>query len=79
MERYVAATKKKAKRKFVVISKVDNNTFVKYRTDNFENLILFLKKKYPDLRFCNIYNNKPPNENKLVYTFGKIKGIQPAY
>ena len=71
--------KKKAKRKFVVIAKIDSVNFVKYRSDNYDNLILFLKKKYPDLRFANIYSNQGIDENKMLYTWGKIKGLQRSY
>lgn len=71
--------RKKKSRKFVVISKVDNTTFVKYRSDNYENLIKFLLNKYSSFRFANIYCNDGANKGRLIYTYGKLKGIQPAY
>ena len=71
--------KKKARRKFVIIAKVDSSNFVKYRSDNIDNLLIFLKKKYSDLRFANIYSNQGADQNKLLYTWGKIKGLQKGY
>jgi len=70
---------KKYKKQFCVIAKVDNINFVKYRTDNIDNCILFLKNKYSNLRYANIFANRGVNENKLLYTYGKIKGLQSAY
>lgn len=70
---------KKYKKQFCVIAKVDNVNFVKYRTDNLDNCILFLKNKYSGLRYANIFSNRGQNENKLLYTYGKIKGLQIAY
>jgi hypothetical protein len=71
--------KKKYKKQFCIIAKVDNVNFVKYRTDNLDNCILFLKNKYTGLRYANIFSNRGINENKLLYTYGKIKGLQNAY
>lgn len=69
---------KKYKKKFCVIAKIDSVNFVKYRTDNIENCLLFLKNKYVGLRYANIFSNRGINENKLLYTYGKIKGLQNA-
>jgi hypothetical protein len=67
------------KRKFVVIAKVSNDNFVKYRTNNIENTIVFLKNKYPDFRYANIFSKIGINKGMLLYTYGKIKGLQIAY
>jgi|LakMenE01Jun11ns_1017448.scaffolds.fasta_scaffold9607617_1 hypothetical protein len=73
-------TKKKTdKRKFVIIAKVSNDNFVKYRTNNIDNTILFIKNKYPDFRFANIFSKIGINKGLLLYTYGKIKGLQNAY
>jgi hypothetical protein len=71
--------RKKKSRKFVVISKVGTETFVKYRSDNFENLIQFLIKKYASFRFANIYCNEGVSKGKLIYTYGIKKGLQASY
>ena len=71
--------RKKKSRKFVVIAKVDATQFVKYRSDNYENLLKFMLNKYSLFRFANIYCNEGANKGKLMYTYGKIKGLQNAY
>ena len=70
---------KKYKKQYCIIAKIDSINFVKYRSDNLDNFFNFLIKKYPNVRYANIFSNKGVNENKLIYTWGKIKGLQPAY
>lgn len=70
---------KKYKKQYCIIAKIDSINFVKYRSDNLDNFFIFLIKKYPNVRYANIFSNKGVNENKLIYTWGKIKGLQPAY
>ena len=71
--------RKKRSRKYILIAKADINTFVKYRSDNYINTISFLQKKYTKFCFANIYSNTGADKGKLIYTFGKLKGLQPAY
>jgi hypothetical protein len=70
---------KKAKRKFVVIVKIGNDqtikNFVKYRTNNIENFIKFMLKKYPNSLWANFYNNTGTNKNAIFKTWGKKKGL----
>ncbi len=71
--------KKIDKRKFVIIAKVSNNNFVKYRANDIENCIKFIRTKYTDFRFANIFAKNGVNKGKLLFTYGKIKGLQNAY
>lgn len=71
--------RKTDKRKYVIIAKINNTNFVKYRTNNIENTILFLKNKYTDFRYANIFSKIGVNKGMLLYTYGKIKGLQIAY
>lgn len=71
--------KTKNRRKFVIIAKVDNYVFVKYRSNNVENFIYkFLLVKWPGARFANIYSGKGQDKGSLLFTWGKIKGLQSA-
>lgn len=71
--------RKKRSRKFVIIAKVDTTQFVKYRSDDYNNLLKFMLNKYSSFRFANIYCNEGANKGKLIFTYGKIKGLQNAY
>ena len=66
---------KKSRRKFVIIAKVDTNTFVKYRSNDINNFLKFALKKYPGLRFANIYSNKGADRGRLIGTYGSKKGL----
>jgi hypothetical protein len=70
---------KKTKKTYCIIAKVDNVNFVKYRANDLNNVFIFLKNKFPSIRYANVFSNKGINENKLLYTWGKNKGLQPAY
>lgn len=71
--------KKIDKRKFVIIAKVSNDNYVKYRANDIENCIKFIKTKYTDFRFANIFAKTGVNKGKLLFTYGKLKGLQNAY
>lgn len=70
---------KKHKKKFCIIAKVGVNQFVKYRSSNLDNFFSFLLKKYGDVYYANVFSNVGVDENKLIYTYGKHKGLVPAY
>lgn len=71
----------KNRRKFVAIAKVQSSPehFVKYRFNDMNNFIEFMKRKHPGVLFINIFSNKGVNKNMLLYTWGKVKGLQNAY
>jgi len=70
----------KPKKKYVTISKVDQDKFVKYRVNDLHNdFTQFIVKKYPLFRYSNIFANTGSNKGMLVYTFGKYKGLNLAY
>lgn len=66
------------KRKFVIIAKVDKYSFVKYRCNDLTKLFKFLLDKYPGTLFVNIYSNKGADKGAMLYTWGKIKGLEKA-
>jgi hypothetical protein len=68
----------KKKKKFAIIAKVNTNQFVKYRSNNLENFFIFLNKKY-SVYYANVFSNTGSDERKLIYTYGKHKGLQPAF
>jgi len=70
---------KKTKKKYCIIAKVDNVNFVKYRANDLTNVFIFLKNKFPDIRYANVFSNLGVNKNKLMFTWGKNKGLQNAY
>jgi hypothetical protein len=70
---------KKDKRKYIIIAKVSNENFVKYRCNNIENCILFIKNKFGDFRYANIFAKGGSNKGQLLFTYGKFKGLQTAY
>jgi hypothetical protein len=69
----------KPKKRYVTISKVDKDKFVKYRVNDLHNFTQFITNKYPNFRYSNIFYNTGQNEGKLIYTFGKRKGLNLAY
>jgi hypothetical protein len=56
----------------VIISKVDNYTFVKYHSNNLDSFFKFLLKKFPNTRYSNIYEKK---SKKQVGTWTNKKGL----
>jgi hypothetical protein len=70
----------KTKRKFIIIVKVDSINFVKYRCNDLNNFFnVFIKNKYPQSRYANIFSNVGANKNQLVKTWGRNKGLQDSY
>jgi hypothetical protein len=68
----------KKSRKYVVIAKVEADNFVKYRSNNVEKVIKFITTKYPYVRFMNIYCNTGEQRGKMLYTWGRHKGLEDA-
>jgi hypothetical protein len=68
----------KKKKKFCIIAKINTGQFVKYRSNNLDNFFIFLNKKY-SVYYANVFSNTGLDERKLIYTYGKNKGLQPAY
>jgi len=56
----------------VIISKVDNYTFVKYHSNNLDSFFKFLLKKFPYTRYSNIYDKK---SKKQVGIWTNKKGL----
>lgn len=54
--------------KYVVISKVGNEKFVKYRTTNLIKFYKFIVAKFPNYRYSNVYSRK---SHILVMSFTK--------
>jgi len=67
--------KEKKRKKFAIICKVDSANFVKYRSSNIENFFKFALKKYPGLRYANIFSNTGTNRGQLIGTYGNKKGL----
>jgi len=65
----------KPRRKYAIIVKIDSTNFVKYRSNNIENFLKFALKKYPGLRYANIYSNRGADRTKLIGTYGSKKGL----
>jgi hypothetical protein len=63
---------KNDKRKFSIIAKVGNTTFVKYRCNNIDNCIKFILNKYPDFRYANIFNKLTRVQ---INSYTKLKGF----
>ena len=68
----------KKRRKYVVIAKVESDHFVKYRFNDIDKVIKFLTNKYPGLKYMNIYSNNGEQRGKMLYTWGKHKGLEPS-
>lgn len=71
-------TAEKHRRKFVAIAKANKTDFVKYRFNDFNKFLAFILRKFPETYYINIFSNKGADKNKLVYTWGKKKGLEPA-
>jgi len=77
--------KNKTVKKYVAISKVGyngsmkQNICVKYRFNKIDRFLIFIQQKFPAVVWINIYSNDGINKNKLLYTWGKMKGLQEAY
>ena len=69
----------KSNKKFVTISKIGKDQFVKYRVNDLYNFTKFIVNKYPEFRYSNIFSNTGSNKGQLIYTFGKNKGLNVAY
>ena len=67
--------RKKDYRKYVIIAKVDKDIFVKYRTNNIEKTIAFIKKKYGNCLFANIFYKRGINKGSQFGSWGKNKGL----
>jgi len=70
---------KKASRKYIVIAKVGQFQFVKYRCNDLQNFIKFITSKFPGVMYFNVFSNTGINKNKMLYTWGKNKGLQNSY
>ena len=70
---------KKPKRKYSVIVKIGNDqtikNFVKYRTNNIDNFLKFMLKKYPTSLWANFYYKTWINKGAIYKTWGKTKGL----
>ncbi len=64
------ATKKK-KHKYVTISKVDAEKFVKYRTSDLLQFFQFITTTYKDYRFTNVFSNSGINKGQQLGSFTK--------
>ena len=56
----------------VIITKLDNDTFVKYNSNNLDSFFKFLLKKFPKARYSNIYDKK---SRKQIGTWTNKKGL----
>jgi len=71
--------KEKRRKKYTAITKVDSEKYVKHRTNDPQKFInSFILFKWPGARFINFFSNKGPDKRKLIYTWGKKKGLEPA-
>ncbi len=68
----------KKSRKYVVIAKIQADQFVKYRSNDIDKVIKFITTKYPPVKFMNIYSNAGDHKGKMLYTWGKNKGLETA-
>lgn len=68
----------KKSRKYVVIAKIQPDQFVKYRSNDIDKVIKFITTKYPPVKFMNIYSNAGDHKGKMLYTWGKNKGLEAA-
>jgi len=56
----------------VIITKVDQDTFVKYHSNNLDSFFKFLLKKFPKARYSNIFDKK---SRKQVGSWTNKKGL----
>ena len=68
----------KKSRKYVVIAKIEADHFVKYRSNDVNKVIKFIMTKHPPVKFMNIYSNTGEHKGKMLYTWGKNKGLEAA-
>lgn len=64
------ATKKK-KHKYVTISKVGAEHFVKYRTSDLLQFYQFITSNFPNFRFTNVFSNHGANKGEQLGSFTK--------
>ena len=62
-------------RKYTIIAKVDKIKFVKYRTNHPQKTIDFIKKKFGDVLYANIYFKTGLNKGLQFGSYGKKKGL----
>lgn len=67
--------KDRRRKKFVLIAKVTADHFVKYRFNDINNVIEWMLKNYPDLRFINFYYNTGVNKRLKFAEYGSKKGL----
>jgi|694.fasta_scaffold19382_16 hypothetical protein len=67
---------KKAKKKYICIAKINSYECVKYRTNDINKCVNFLRSKFAGLRFANFYYNTGINKRSIYATWGKIKGFE---
>lgn len=63
-------------RKYVIIAKVNADKFVKYRTNKIDNCLQFIKKKFNNLLYANIYYKTGDQAGKQYASYGSKKGLQ---
>ena len=56
----------------VIITKVDNDKFVKYHSNNLDSFFKFLISKFPKARYSNIYDKKT---KKQIGNWTNKKGL----
>lgn len=75
--------RKRPLRKFTAIAKIGydvtakQNIMVKYKFNDLDNFIKFMQRKWQPL-YINIFYLAGAERGKLVYTWGRKKGLQPA-
>lgn len=56
----------------VIITKVDNDKFVKYHSNNLDSFFKFILSKFPQARYSNIYDKK---SKKQIGNWTSKKGL----
>lgn len=74
------AKKERKSKKYVGIGKVGyiagkGNICVKYRFNDINNFLAFMNRKYTPY-WINIFSNDGPDKNRLVFTWGRKKGLE---
>ena len=63
--------KKKISNKFITISKVEDDKFVKYRTSNLVKFYRYITERFPDYRWTNVYVNRGKDKGKQIGSITK--------
>lgn len=58
-------------KKYKVITKIDNNRFVKYNVNNLLLFTNFLDKRFPDWRYFNVYEYSKDNTGSQIGNYTK--------